>query len=405
MERSGNNFDAIRLVAALHVMFIHSLDHFGFSSAATAILPFPSVPIFFFISGYLVAASYSTSTGIRNYAEKRIARICPCLWVGTAITALSIFAFYPIGSGQLLLWAIAQMTGATFWNPDFLRGYGVGVVNGSMWALVVELALYALIPLLTMLRSRALLILGLASFACLGVMGTLPWNLAHKLLFVSPLPWAGMFIAGLLVQRHRIRTAGMAPFFVFVFVGVCALSAAYPIPGLLRFEPLAFGLVNFLLLAAAIMALAHSKVRIRLPVDLSFGLFFYHMPVVNALIEQGLSGTSGLLLAVPISITLAIASAYLVERPALRALLRRHLPAPRGQVDCAAGLILNPDLHRIGGRDVTVAEHALQVVGRGDCDVIAKDSAGYGDRRRSLAGAIGEAARVSSEGRNQGLAA
>ena len=33
-------------------------------------------------------------------------------------------------------------------HPDFLRGYGVGVLNGSLWTIPVELQFYALVPLI-----------------------------------------------------------------------------------------------------------------------------------------------------------------------------------------------------------------------------------------------------------------
>lgn len=40
------------------------------------------------------------------------------------------------------------MSVVQFYNPDLLRGYGVGVLNGSVWTIPVELQYYAVLPLL-----------------------------------------------------------------------------------------------------------------------------------------------------------------------------------------------------------------------------------------------------------------
>jgi peptidoglycan/LPS O-acetylase OafA/YrhL len=41
---------------------------------------------------------------------------------------------------------LAQLSIVQFYNPDFLRGYGVGVLNGSLWTISVELQFYVMLP-------------------------------------------------------------------------------------------------------------------------------------------------------------------------------------------------------------------------------------------------------------------
>lgn len=40
------------------------------------------------------------------------------------------------------------MSFVQFYNPDWLRGFGTGVLNGSLWSIPVELQYYVLLPFL-----------------------------------------------------------------------------------------------------------------------------------------------------------------------------------------------------------------------------------------------------------------
>src|SRR5689334_19790981 len=77
-----NNFDLLRILAATQVLVVHSARHLGLAKPPWWWLleAFPGVPIFFAISGFLIAASYERSSTLRNYARNRFLRICPGLW-------------------------------------------------------------------------------------------------------------------------------------------------------------------------------------------------------------------------------------------------------------------------------------------------------------------------------------
>jgi peptidoglycan/LPS O-acetylase OafA/YrhL len=65
-----NNFDLIRLIAATQVVLVHSSEHLlklSYSnSLVLSVLHFlPGVPIFFFVSGFLIASSYDKSSSLQ----------------------------------------------------------------------------------------------------------------------------------------------------------------------------------------------------------------------------------------------------------------------------------------------------------------------------------------------------
>ena len=85
-----NNFDALRLLAALMVILGHGQDMKGF--IPTILWNFPisriGLDIFFSISGYLVCDSWLRSPHLPTFLLKRALRIVPALFVCVALTAL-----------------------------------------------------------------------------------------------------------------------------------------------------------------------------------------------------------------------------------------------------------------------------------------------------------------------------
>ena len=159
-----NNFDLIRLFAASQVAISHISSHLGVKSPILEVLElFPGVPIFFFVSGYLIYGSYEQSNKRPNpnlnFFIKRFLRLFPALWLCFLLSILSIWA-----SGYLsevdfsildfVAWIISQNTIFQFYNPDFMRGYGAGVINGSIWTIFVEIQFYILTPFIFFLLNK-----------------------------------------------------------------------------------------------------------------------------------------------------------------------------------------------------------------------------------------------------------
>ena len=132
-----NNFDLLRLAVALQVVVLHSWEHLhlsreGFAENVRVMFSFfPGVPIFFVISGFLISRSWERSHDAATYARNRFFRIYPALWVAFVATLALATGAGAIDWKQLTnfsfwAWVAAQLSVVQFYNPSFLRGFGVG---------------------------------------------------------------------------------------------------------------------------------------------------------------------------------------------------------------------------------------------------------------------------------------
>ena len=152
----ANNFQLIRLAAATQVFFGHWGQIFGephllwIQSAFTK--AFPGVPVFFFVSGFLIAASFRRSGSLRDFYRNRALRIYPAMLVCLAACVLGMLALrYPglmNASGRsIAAWLVAQATCFQKYNPPWAKFSGNGL-NAPLWTVMIELQFYALTPLL-----------------------------------------------------------------------------------------------------------------------------------------------------------------------------------------------------------------------------------------------------------------
>lgn len=134
--------DLLRFFAAIAVVLYHYTarpDQNSFPQL-TQITQFGylGVPLFFMISGFVIAASAERRTPIQ-FLISRTARLYPAFWIGIFFTAtiLWLFSSRPVGISQLLI------------NLTMLNDYlGIANIDGVYWTLQVELKFYACIFLL-----------------------------------------------------------------------------------------------------------------------------------------------------------------------------------------------------------------------------------------------------------------
>ena len=345
-----NNFDLIRLFAAFQVALVHVFHIMEIETAwlGSFILHlfylFPGVPIFFFISGFLISRSYENNSCLKEFFINRVLRLYPGLIVCVAFSiVLVLLSGYLQGKGvqwfEVVLLFLAKITFFQFYNPEFMRSYGDGVLNGSLWTITVEMQFYLLTPVVFFILSRkppkctancALVTLTIVFFILNRLYAVLPdmvdKSFLTKLIGVSFFPWLYIFLLGVLAQRNfEFFHTYLAGKFYLMFP--LYLVSAYMLSGIGS----AFGNnsnpVVAVLLVLTVFSFAYSMPALSKKVlrgnDMSYGIYIYHMPVVNLLLYNGLyRKTEYGFVALIVCILLAAISWLMIEKPALR--LKRH---------------------------------------------------------------------------------
>lgn len=334
-----NNFDFIRLVAALQVCIVHGYEHFKLTQASLLIefiKIFPGVPIFFVVSGFLISASFERSVSLRVYFENRFLRIYPALW---GCFVFSIFILFYSSNIQfelssMLKWIFAQITFFQFYNPDFIREYGVGVLNGSLWTIPVELQFYLVLPVIYLILRRfkwngivlalVMIFFVLINFYFITFKNTIG-GLYFKLLGVTVFPYLYMFFLGVLLQRNLnfVERFLFGNFISLFFLYLFFVAVVYYSGGVYQgnyINPLLSVLLALLTISAAYSGPNFN--RMLKGNDISYGMYIYHMVIVNFLIESSyFDKYTNFILMILITVLVALFSWRFIEKPML--LLKR----------------------------------------------------------------------------------
>jgi peptidoglycan/LPS O-acetylase OafA/YrhL len=345
IEYSRNNFDLIRLFAAAQVAHFHIFYTMGISVTDLHLKVigflgfFPGVPIFFFISGFLISKSWERHPNLKDYAINRLLRIYPGLISAVTLSFIFIHASGYVGLGNpsfadLVSLFLAQSTILQFYNPDFMRGYGDGIMNGSLWTITVELQFYVLTPLCYTVFKRLKksdynrsIIFVIFVFLAINVIyghlhGQYSQNIIFKLFRVSFLPWFYMFLLGVFFQRnfnffyHLLKRKGILCFLAYVCVAVILRHFGAGFDN--HLNPPLFFLMGCLIFSTAYSCTSLSNKILR-GRDISYGIYLYHMPFVNVMIF--VSGSKSYIAGLAVggaTIIMSIASWFLVERKALK---------------------------------------------------------------------------------------
>jgi len=332
-----NNFGLLRLEMALAVVVSHAFSvtdgrveqepwfqTTGFTMGEHA------VNGFFAVSGFLVTMSF-VRRGWRDYVVARLLRIAPGLIAATLIVALVLgAAMTTLDRSAYLadprLWRFITATLTTFKSaaplPGVFETNPLPFPLGTVWTLKYETLCYlgVLVAGLAGILARprlalaALLVLTLAVvlrevMAPHGSKGT---ETALRL----PL----IFLTGGLIYLWRER----------IPLSLAGLAIALVLTGLLAWTPL-YKAALYLVTAWGVLVLALAPAltgwRSEPPADLSYGVYLYGWPVQQGFVALFPSAGAFLLFWPGLAVTIAVAAAswYLVEKPALD--LKRRLIA------------------------------------------------------------------------------
>lgn len=330
----NNAFDVARLVLALLVVYSHAHLLGGFGAERFAELTKNQTGLgtfavlgFFGISGFLVTRSFVARHDWRAYMRARFLRIMPGLCFALVLTAFglapAISFFNEASEGWQWTDAAAYVANNTFvvvrqWSVGgVLTGLPYeGSINGPLWSLFPELCCYGMILFLgvtgALQRSRGNVM------ACVGLMviahGAIVLvpgreNLAPTLIALtgwSSFVTAFLVGAGLYCFREEFGFGLGQTVVWWLVVGVLLKFGGWALLG-----PVVFPL-----------AIIHGAYSFRghLPVDLSYGLYLLHFPVLHLLAAAGLNLSGFAVYSVVgmlATAALAAISWCLVEKPAL----------------------------------------------------------------------------------------
>jgi peptidoglycan/LPS O-acetylase OafA/YrhL len=328
-----NNFGLIRIFAAYQVLLFHASYHLKFQ------LPWvidrfagllPGVPAFFFISGLLVTASLATRGDLWQYAKQRVRRIVPGLWLAVVASIILLAVFGRLDHDVLSNWRFPAWLASQFFfvevfHPSFFRSFGVGVVNGSLWTIPVEMGFYVILPVLCVIASHASLPRqalsrlfvagGIVSFA-FAIAPIDRDDMLIKILDATPVEHFHLFALGGLAYLHysRLKAIVIGRFWP-LFAAFIAM--AFMLSGLSEQWS---GPTIQVLLVIPVFAFAVGTKPLSAPWgwDISYGTYLFHMLIVNALVELDVLGAVGFSAATVAVTLVALASWAFWEKPWLR---------------------------------------------------------------------------------------
>jgi peptidoglycan/LPS O-acetylase OafA/YrhL len=304
---------------------------------------FPGVLIFFLISGFLISRSFlQRPDDLARYAVSRALRIYPALWLNlTFIFGLMLLSGiirsldlrFIISTATLFITSSLTLSSHIwqrfYWN-DLFRFFP----NGVIWTIPVELTFYLAVPVIFALRRLALWIALVAlTMSSVGLALAEKWE-------AGLLPYLWIFLIGAVINLQWSRLTrlleGTFPIWLALYLAESFLVRHFHEQH--QFVPPRYSNVTLaslpqtLMLAGCVFSFAYSfkslSARLLRGVDISYGLYLWHCPIMAILIWLGFKSSISLWPVVIIGVAAAsYLSWFLVERRCLSAksLLVRRL--------------------------------------------------------------------------------
>jgi peptidoglycan/LPS O-acetylase OafA/YrhL len=340
-QRAGNNFDLIRLIAAYLVLFSHCFPLYGVTRNNDPFEPWGwlagystfggvAVAVFFVLSGFLITSSFDATPNPFQFLWKRVLRILPglfgcvlftVLFIGPLATNLTFSEYFSNSlTGEYLKNLILI---PRFALPGVFADNQVNVtnaVNGSLWTLPIEFAMYLAVLILGCLR----LLNKMSVIGLLGLIAVTQWKL--KPLFFPDLQTVGIFLvdefltlsfhffcgAFFYLVRHRISLR-----YEYFFACLAALVASFKTP----YGHLVFTLtIPYLIFYLSFYRGGTWNFLTRRG-DISYGVYLYAFPIQQLLVQIASQPKFGfwffLIGASLLTYILATLSWIIIEKPAL----------------------------------------------------------------------------------------
>jgi len=346
----GQGFDFLRIFLATAIIASHVAQLTGHQELVRTsgfwLLEYMLVPMFFALSGFLVAGSSMRLSPI-NFVLNRTARIVPALVVDIIFAALLIgplVTTQPIGAyfqSSIFFSYFLNIIGWIHYAlPGVFESNPLPEVNGALWTVPFEIGCYVvltalmvtgaikkprLVPLLTCAVLIAWIPLRVKSSQMVGddpsPMAILATNL---FLFRGSLLWPSFLIG---IVFYQLRNSVPFSKWIAVAIGIAAIFASVFANAEVAFANPTFCVIALPLLGYLTVTIGVSTMP-RLPGfgtgDYSYGLYLYHVPFLQLLIHyfpQAWSGDAWWTLffaGFPLALTAAVVSWHVFEHPVLK---------------------------------------------------------------------------------------
>ncbi len=326
-----NNFDLLRMVLALIVVFAHfgvltglheirAVSHYFNASLA--------VDGFFVVSGFLVYMSLDKAKSLGDYFQKRLRRIFPAYVTVVVLCAilfvsLSTLTWHEYFCVAWLKYLLSNLLLLNFLHPELpgvFTDHRITAVNGALWTIKIEFMFYVCLPfLLWLMRRFGALKVMLAVYALAisysMLMQYLGRSHAFYLVLERQLPGQlAFFVSGMCCYHYFEYFKKYAHYLLMVAIPVLLLS--YDHDALYPLYPLSLA-VNVIYFAMVLVYLGNwGKFG-----DFSYGIYIWHFPLIQSFISLGVFDVSPWLGA-GLTLLCLFAFAYLswhwVEKPFLQ---------------------------------------------------------------------------------------
>ena len=294
LDKTANRpsgFDYMRIVLAVAVLAWHApwliVGRFPTGPISwTYPFAFALVPMFFGLSGFLIAGSLDRSKTLVTFLGLRAIRILPALAVEVLISALILGPLLTteaksayFSSADFYLYFLNLVGDIHYYLPGVFKTNKHDYVNGQLWTVPYELYCYILISFLALVgifQRRTWLLFTLVLFYAAQLCNTILRGTVFSNGFPTGTQLMMACVAGMVIYRYREQI----PFSKGLFVASALLTfVCLSMPAGSRFValPVAYTAVYLGLLNP-------NRNRLLLSGDYSYGVYLYGFPIQQALI-------------------------------------------------------------------------------------------------------------------------
>jgi peptidoglycan/LPS O-acetylase OafA/YrhL len=327
-DNRPSGFDYMRVLLALAVVAEHTVGLNYGPSAQDWIFdywyrfPFAMVlPMFFALSGFLVAGSLERSRTIVSFLGLRIVRLVPALAMETTLSAIILGSFFttlPLGqyftNPQFFAYFLNIVGEIHFTLPGVFNDLPLpGIVNMQLWTLPYELICYIVISVL------ALTTLVRRPYLFTALVVAIEAAEIFRRCFIKPFPHGitvggpalvMSFLFGISLYLLRDRIPWSKWLFVLALIACILLgkqhSTSYALPLPAAYLTVYLGLTTF------------PRAKLLLSGDYSYGVYLYGFPIQQAIVALFPAHRTwwfNLILAYIVTGAFAVFSWWVVEKP------------------------------------------------------------------------------------------